>query len=125
MNAPSIRLPAAETAIQRRRTFTREFKRKLVEQTLAPGASVSGIALANGINTNQLFAWRRQLMPASALPPQPALLPVHLLSSAAATEERPAPEGGTIDVILANATVHLHGQVDPDTVRTVLQCLLR
>src|SRR5438552_9156195 len=36
-----------------------ETKRKLVEATLVPGASVARVARTNGVNTNQLFTWRR------------------------------------------------------------------
>jgi Transposase len=35
-------------------------KRELVERSLQPGASVSGIALENCINANVLFKWRRE-----------------------------------------------------------------
>ena len=53
----SAETPAPNTP---RRRFPVEFKRTLVDETCTPGASVSAIALANGLNTNQLFAWRRQ-----------------------------------------------------------------
>jgi len=43
-----------------------EFKRDLVERCLQPGASVSGIALDSGINTNVLFRWRREHLRAAA-----------------------------------------------------------
>jgi Transposase len=36
-----------------------ETKRKLVEATLVPGVSVARVARTNGVNTNQLFTWRR------------------------------------------------------------------
>lgn len=39
----------------RRRRYDEAFKRALVEQTLAPGASVARIAREHGINANQLF----------------------------------------------------------------------
>jgi transposase len=35
-------------------------RRELVERCLQPGASVSGIALENGINANVVFRWRRE-----------------------------------------------------------------
>ena len=47
----------------RRRRCDEAFKRALVEQTLAPGASVARIAREHGINANQLFTWRRQFAP--------------------------------------------------------------
>jgi transposase len=34
-------------------------RRGIVEETLAPGASVSKIARAHGVNANQLFGWRK------------------------------------------------------------------
>jgi transposase len=62
-----------------RRRFGPEFKRKRVERTLQPGASVAGIARAYQINANQLFKWRRHcLKDRNALvePPGPTLLPM-------------------------------------------------
>lgn len=35
-------------------------KRRIVEQTLEPGASVARVAQAHGVNANEVFAWRRQ-----------------------------------------------------------------
>src|SRR6266851_3882892 len=37
-----------------------ELKIKIVQETLAPGASVARVARAHGVNANQVFAWRRQ-----------------------------------------------------------------
>ena len=37
-----------------------EQKRQMVQETLAPGASVAIIACRHGVNANQLFSWRRQ-----------------------------------------------------------------
>jgi transposase-like protein len=32
---------------------------RIVEETLAPGASVARVARSHGINANQVFAWRK------------------------------------------------------------------
>ena len=40
-----------------RRTHTLEFKRSAVEASKQPGASIAGIAMAYGINANQLPKW--------------------------------------------------------------------
>jgi len=46
---------------RRRRVFRRvEEKLRIVKLTLEPGARVAGIALANGVNANQVFRWKRQ-----------------------------------------------------------------
>jgi transposase len=44
----------------RRQRRTIEEKREIVEETLAPGASVSVVARRHDVNANQLFGWRRQ-----------------------------------------------------------------
>ena len=43
-----------------RRTHSEEFKRSLIDACVEPGASVAGVALANGINANQLRRWMRE-----------------------------------------------------------------
>ncbi len=67
---------------RKRRRFSEEFKRQLVDQC-QPGASVAGIAMANGINPNQLQRWIRQFRRESNMPVQtnPAvkLVPVSVL----------------------------------------------
>ncbi len=42
-----------------RRRFSAQFKLELVEQALRSDVSLSAVALANGINANQLARWRR------------------------------------------------------------------
>jgi transposase len=43
-----------------RRTHSEEFKRSLIDACGEPGVSVAGMALANGINANQLRRWMRE-----------------------------------------------------------------
>jgi transposase len=54
------------TSVQRRRRFTPEQKRAIVEEAGEPGSSISIVARKYGINPSQLFTWRR-LMQAGAL----------------------------------------------------------
>ena len=44
----------------RRRQFTADFKARVVEATLVPGAIVSGVARRHGLTPQQVFTWRRQ-----------------------------------------------------------------
>jgi hypothetical protein len=37
---------------------TGEEKRRIVEATLVPGASIARVARENGVNANQVFQWR-------------------------------------------------------------------
>lgn len=58
-----------------RRTHSEDFKQALVAACGEPGASVAGVALANGINANQLRRWMRERgvepPPFSCLPMRP------------------------------------------------------
>ena len=43
-----------------RRHHSEEFKQAVIEACCEPGASVAGIAMANGVNANQVRRWMRE-----------------------------------------------------------------
>ncbi|MBV8070695.1 MAG: transposase, partial [Acidobacteriaceae bacterium] len=45
--------------MQRRRRWPAEEKARIMQETYAPGMSVSLVARRHGIAPNQLFSWRR------------------------------------------------------------------
>jgi len=47
------------TSVQRRRRWSAEEKRTILEETEQLGSSVSSVARKYGVNPNQLFTWRR------------------------------------------------------------------
>ena len=53
--------------IRRRRQHAREFKQRLVALCL-PGVSISGVALAHGVNANLLRRWIKQFSAHHSLP---------------------------------------------------------
>lgn len=117
-----------------RRRHSAVFKRELSERSLQPGASVSAIALENGINANVLFRWRREHLRAAAgvheRGTEPAvLLPVKLVAPPAAplqqevTSSRAPLAAGVIEIDIGAARVRLRGAVDEANVRCVLQAL--
>src|SRR5262245_20254284 len=55
--APST---SAGSGGKKRRYYRREQKLRIVEETYAPGASVSVIARKYDVNANIVFAWRRE-----------------------------------------------------------------
>jgi transposase len=114
----------------RRRFRTVEEKRRIVEEALAPGASVARVARAHGVNANQLFAWRRlylqgQLEPANR--ETPGLLAVRVTRGARETSRRRnAPAVcGTIQIELPKGTVRIVGIADQTSLHTVLEYLAR
>jgi transposase len=117
----------------KRRHHATTFKRELVERSLQPGASVSGIALENGINANVLFRWRREHLRTTSTAQhesteQAVLLPVKLASTVTpsgqevTTPRSPMP-AGVIEIDIGAARVRLRGAVDEANVRCVLQTL--
>ncbi len=118
----------------RRRRYDEAFKRALVEQTLAPGASVARIAREHGINANQLFTWRRQFAPAQRdtavadrqVQAPASLVPVTVVADeAAGNAPAPATGDGQIEIRLAGATLRIQGAVDATTLQVVLSSLRR
>jgi transposase len=118
---------------RRRRAVTE--KRRIVEETLEPGASVAKVARAHGVNANQVFAWRRQYRQGLLGERQETanLLPVQVtgtrLSKAHRAGRRPAAQGsaeaaGVIYVELPKGHLRLTGRVDVEALRTVLEQLL-
>ena len=80
--------------IRRRRYHREEFKQAVIVACCEPGASVAGIAMANGVNANQVRRWMRERgieAPTRRLPMlkemAPAFVPVPI---APATPESPA-----------------------------------
>ena len=121
---------------KRRRRFTKDYRRQVVQETLVPEASVAAVALKHRLNASQVFTWRRQLLP--ALAPKRArsvkLLPVTITDSG----EIPAPAAdsgapghrvrrhrrcGTIEIELNGARLVLKGAVDAEALRIVLAAL--
>jgi len=45
---------------RRRRHHPEEFKQAVIEAYCKPGVSVAGIAMANGVNVNQVRRWMRE-----------------------------------------------------------------
>src|SRR5919199_1063340 len=47
-----------------RRSWSADEKRRIVEESFRPGASVAVVARRHDLNANLLFTWRRQARPA-------------------------------------------------------------
>lgn len=116
-----------------RRAYSAEFKQDLVERSLRPGASVSALALENGINANVLFNWRRLHLRSRGAQcttqHQAVLLPVNV----SASQELPVPampksvthvpSAGVIEIDMSGVRIRVRGSVDPANLQCVLQAL--
>ena len=106
-----------------RRTHTPEFKRSAVEASKQPGASIAGVAMACGINANQLHKWRRQFQGSELVLAESQILPVTLIHDIAPVGTRQTVSEGSIDIQLPKARLLVRGQVDLDVLQTVLVAL--
>ena len=106
-----------------RRTHPLEFKRSAVDASNRPGASIAGVAMAHGINANQLHKWRRQLRGSPLVVTEPRILPVTMIHDAEPGCAGPAVPDDCIDIQLPKARLLVRGQVDLDVLQTVLAAL--
>ena len=108
-----------------RRTHSLEFKQSAVEASRQPGASIAGVAMAHGINANQLHKWRRQLSGGltSVAVSAPSLIPVTVSPDEAARSSADDSPPGRIEIELGRARISLSGRVDLDVLHTVLATL--
>jgi transposase-like protein len=115
-----------------RRTYNAAAKQALGELCSRPGVSVSRLALTHGVNANLLRRWAAQYSPAAKVPlsqipaeqKQAALVPVSTEMEAIAPTPAPSPDT-FIEIIFEAVTVRVHGAVDSDLLKTVLDCLVR
>lgn len=102
-----------------------EFKRQIVAESARYGASVAGVALAHGINANQLHKRRRKLLRQEpAVTPGSALLPV-TVNPAPTPIAVPAMDvcSGAIEIELPRARLTVRGRGDLEALQTVLAVL--
>jgi transposase len=113
-----------------RRRFSAQFKQQIVMQSMESGASLSALALANGLNSNQVFKWRRDhleqrgngraavagLLPVVAMAREGAPLPARVSPPASS-------HAGHIDITLKHGRIRVEGVVDTDALHMLVQCL--
>lgn len=93
---------------ERRRRWTADEKVRIVAESLVANAVASAVARRYGIHPNQLYAWRRELLPvvgretATALPD---FVPVSLTSA-------PRTPGPPVEIAVGGMTVRVAPGVD-------------
>jgi len=123
-------IPREVSVAPQRQRWSIAEKRRIVEETLAPGASVARVARAQGVNANQVFGWRRLYLAGRLGKQKPGmkLLPVRVSESKpAGVAIEPAladtARHGTIQVEFRYAKMRIEGNADPALVRVLLECL--
>ena len=115
-----------QPGLTKRRQYSEALKRQMVSETQAPGASVSIVARRHDVNSNQLFRWRRQLLP-KAVVESGAMVPVEIAPDGGRAGDgrprRPDREGVIEIAFGCGARVRLRGEVSAETLRQVIELL--
>ena len=111
----------------KRRYRSKQERRRIVEETLEPGASVAVIARQHGVNAKQVFYWRKLYREGrlDAAPAAAQLVPVRISEVVSAESMSAKFYAGVIVVELGRARVRIEGAVDTDSLRLVLERLGR
>jgi transposase len=119
--------PESRPTKPKRRSFTVEQKKAIAEEALAPGASVSRVARAYDLNTNQVFKWMREYQGkqhsesiASTLIP---VLLSHTDAVRPVLSEPVVAATGTIELHFPRGRVCLSGNVDAAALCMILEHL--
>jgi transposase len=116
-------------SVRRRRFWSAEEKRRMVAESLMPGASVSKVAQGHGVNANLLFTWRRQEARSAASSGVEALefLPVTVADAGAPAAPVAAPEPvGRMEIVLGGGERIIVGaDVDAAALARVVGALRR
>ncbi len=124
----------------KRRMRTKVERRRVVEEILLAGTSVAAVARAHGVNTNQVYHWRklyeRGLLDTDTSAAK--LVPVSITDDAdreTTSDDRQAGETsavvcsdarpGTISLVIKEARLSVQGRADEASLRIMLEHLLR
>jgi transposase len=135
-NEAADRVPAVVPRTGRRRQFSAEDKRLIVEETCRPGQSLSAVARRYGIDLRLLFRWRRALGFGGSAAPT-TFVPVEVMDNPPVPlqtlDEPPGPATPTIIVerpvcgieieLIGGRRVRFDRDIDAETMRRVVSAL--
>ncbi len=102
-----------------RRSFTKEFKRELVRQAMLPDVSRAALALANGVNANQLARWCREHQRADHVTFVPVVSAAPSASEHARAQNAPV-SPTEIAWQHGNTSIVIRGKVDAEVLRALI-----
>jgi transposase len=112
---------------RKRRSWTRDEKRRIVEESLEQGASIAEVARRHDLNANQLFTWRRQFGVEPAAPMDLApILPVTIAPERLPVEDSGSGTTSQMEIVLAEGErIIVWADVETAALSRVLKALSR
>lgn len=93
-------------------------KARLIAETMLPGANVSAIARAEGLDPSQLYGWRRKALASGSVVP---------LSEGANEEVRfarvEAFASSPVEIVIGDVVVRVAGDIEPDHLAKILRAV--
>jgi transposase len=111
---------------RRRRSWTRDEKRRIVEESLEDGASIAEVARRHELNANLLFTWRRKMGVESTERKDPMeIVPVTIAAASLADGHCPI-AGGRMEIVLSEGDrIVVWADVEAAALTRVLKALSR
>ncbi len=109
---------------RRRRSWTREEKRRIVDESLREGASIAEVARRHELNANLLFTWRRKMGVESTERKDPMeIVPVTIARGLAAEGHCPDAAGQMEIVLSEGDRIIVWADVETAALTRVLKAL--
>ncbi|KAF0120899.1 MAG: transposase [Methylocystaceae bacterium] len=111
---------------RKRRSWNRDEKRRIVDESLEEGASIAEVARRHELNANQLFTWRREFDVDPAAPKNlTPILPVTIASDTTA-EGSTSGSRGQMEIVLSEGDrILVWADVETAALSRVLKALSR
>ena len=111
---------------RKRRSWTRDEKRRIVEESLLEGASIAEVARRHELNANLLFTWRRKMGIERTEQPGPMpILPVTIAAASLAEGHCPT-AGGRMEIVFSEGDrIIVWADVETAALTRVLKALSR
>ena len=111
---------------RRRRCWTGDEKRRIVEESLQEGASIAEVARRHELNANLLFTWRRKMGVGLSVQNEPMpILPVTIARGLAAEGHCPDAAGQMEIVLSEGDRIIVRADVETAALTRVLKALSR
>ena len=115
-----------ESRGRKRRCWTRDEKRRIVEESLEQGASIAEVARRHELNANLLFTWRRNMGVEAPEQNGPmAIMPVTITPEAAAEAQCSGAVGQMEIVLTEGERIIVWADVETTALSRVLKALSR